>query len=160
MPCVVANARMIGATPTDPKTKAVSTYYEVACKGSMGFMLVDHGKGGDAPSWAACPDQAKVDPVSGKPNGAACFLPGNADNKAMLAPFVAKSGVPCDVTNVRGVGHSPKSAVLRGRLQQRPGLHRDHLVAAEPRPEGPADHLLRLRRDEPGGLHADRRPTR
>jgi hypothetical protein len=110
VPCVVADARMIGATPADPKTKAVSTYYEVACKGSMGYVLVDHGKGGEAPSWAACPDQAKVDPVSGKPNGAACFLPGNDDNKAMLAPFVAKSGVPCDVTNVRGVGHSPKSA--------------------------------------------------
>jgi hypothetical protein len=109
VPCTVADARMIGATPPDPKTKEVSTYYEVACKGALGYVLVDHGKG-QPPSWAACPDQAKVDPVSGKPNGAACFLPGNADDKAALAPYVAKSGVPCTVANVRGVGHSAKSA--------------------------------------------------
>ncbi len=109
VPCTVSDARMIGATPPDPKTKAVSTYYEVACKGAIGYVLVDHGPG-QAPSWASCPDQAKVDPVSGKPNGAACYLPANLDDKAALAPFVAKSGVPCTVANVRGVGHSTKSA--------------------------------------------------
>jgi hypothetical protein len=109
VPCQLADARKIGDTPPDPKTKQVSSYYEVACKGAMGYVLVDHGKG-EAPSWAACPDQAKVDAVSGKPNGAACFLPGNIDDKATLAPFVAKSGVPCDVANVRGIGHSAKSA--------------------------------------------------
>ena len=109
VPCTLADARMIGATPPDPKTKAVSTYYEVACKGSMGFVLVDHGKD-QPPSWASCPDQAKVDPVSGKPNGAACFLPANLDDKGALAPFVAKTGVACQLTNVRGVGHSAKSA--------------------------------------------------
>lgn len=109
VPCTLADARKIGATPPDPKTKAVSTYYEVACKGAMGYVLVDHGAG-QTPSWAACPDQAKVDPVSGKPNGAACFLPANLDDKAVLAPFIAKGGVPCDVTNLRGIGHSAKSA--------------------------------------------------
>ena len=109
VPCTLADARMIGATPPDPKTKEVSTYYEVACKGALGYVLVDHGKG-QTPSWAACPDQAKVDPVSGKPNGAACFLPGNMDDKAQLAPFVAKGGVPCAIANVRGIGHSAKSA--------------------------------------------------
>lgn len=32
------------------------------------------------------------------------------DDKAQIAPLVAKSGVPCDVANVRGIGHSPKSS--------------------------------------------------
>jgi hypothetical protein len=109
LPCTLGDARMIGATPPDPKTKEVSTYYEVACKGGMGFILVDHGKG-QTPSWAACPDQAKIDAATGKPNGAACFLPANMDDKAQIAPLVAKGGVPCDVTNARGIGHSPKSA--------------------------------------------------
>jgi hypothetical protein len=109
VPCQLADARKIGATPPDPKTKLASTYYEVACKGAMGYVLVDHGAG-QPPSWAACPDQAKVDPATGKPNGAACFLPANLDDKATLAPFVAKGGVPCDVTNLRGIGHSAKSA--------------------------------------------------
>lgn len=108
LPCTVSDARLLGKT-TDPKTKKEETYYEVACKGSMGFIVVDNGAGA-APSWAACPDQAKIDPVSGKPNGAACFLPDNMDTNAQLAPFVAKSGVPCQVTNSRGIGHSPKQA--------------------------------------------------
>jgi hypothetical protein len=110
VPCQLADARKIGDTPPDPKTKQISSYYEVACKGAMGYVLVDHGKGGEAPSWAACPDQAKVDAATGKPNGAACFLPGNLDDRATLAPFIAKGGVPCQATNVRGIGHSAKSA--------------------------------------------------
>jgi len=108
LPCQVTDARMLGKA-TDAKTKKEQTYYEVACKQGMGFLVVDNGKG-EAPTWAACPDQAKVDPVSGKPNGAACFLPANIENNPQVAPFVAKSGVPCTVTNSRGIGHSPKAA--------------------------------------------------
>ncbi len=102
LPCQISDARFIGQAQT-------SKYYEVACQGALGFIVVDQG-GGKTPSWAACPDQAKVDPVTGKPNGAACFLPANMDDKAQLAPFIAKGGAPCDAANVRGVGHSPASS--------------------------------------------------
>jgi hypothetical protein len=108
VPCDIADARLIGAT-TDPKTKKEQKYYEVACKGAMGYVIVDAGAGVQ-PTWAACPDQAKVDAVTGKPNGAACFLPANLDENAQISPYVAKGGVPCDVAKSRGIGHSAKSA--------------------------------------------------
>jgi hypothetical protein len=103
LPCQVSDARLIGQ---DPKTK--QTYYEVACKAAMGYILVDRGAG-KAPIWQDCVDQEKVD-AQGKVNGAACYLPGNsADPKTQLAPFVAATKVACDVTQARGIGHSDEA---------------------------------------------------
>lgn len=107
LPCQVSDARAIGKT-TDPKTKKEVTYYEVACTGGMGFVVVDEGAGA-TPSWASCLDQAKLQP-NGKINGAACFLPENLNQIAQIQPFVAKSGVACDVTNTRGIGHAPTAS--------------------------------------------------
>jgi hypothetical protein len=102
IPCQIADARFVGLA-SDAKTKAQSKYYEVACTGGMGFVVVD--KGADAPAgWASCLDQAKLNP-DGKPNPAACMLPGNTDQKAQIAPFVAKTGSGCALTDVRGIGH-------------------------------------------------------
>src|SRR5271155_5872000 len=67
IPCQMADARLIGGT-TDTKTGKTVKYYEVACTGAMGYIIVDHGAG-VAPSWASCPDQAKVDATTGKANG-------------------------------------------------------------------------------------------
>lgn len=104
LPCQVSDARFVG-TATDPKTKKVTKYYEVACASAMGFVLVDTGAGAP-PVWATCLDQPKVQ-ADGKINGAACFLPENANGSAQVQPFVAKTGIPCDVSNARGIGHAP-----------------------------------------------------
>jgi hypothetical protein len=106
LPCKLADARFLGAAP-DPKTKKDVKYFEVACVNAIGYVLLDHGKDGP-PSWVSCLDQAKVDPL-GKPNAVACNLPGNNDWKGEIAPFVAKVKVPCDVTDVRGIGHTDKN---------------------------------------------------
>jgi len=103
LPCQMADARYIGPT-TDPKTKKEVKYYEVACTGAMGYVIVDKGPG-ETPAWQGCIDMEKVDPATGKVNGAACFLPGNLDQKAMITPYVAASKVPCTVADVRGIGH-------------------------------------------------------
>src|SRR5580698_2672581 len=107
LPCQLADARHIGDT-TDPKTSKPVKYYEIACTGAMGYVLVDHGAAAP-PSWASCPDQEKTD-ATGKVNGAACFLPANLDNKALLAPFIAQSKAQCDVSNVRGIGHGESAS--------------------------------------------------
>jgi len=108
LPCQMSDARRIGGT-TDTKTGKPVTYYEVACAGAMGYVLVDHGAG-VAPSWANCPDQAKVDATTGKANAAACYLPGNLDNKALLAPYVAASKVNCQISDARGIGHGESAS--------------------------------------------------
>ncbi|HTX51747.1 MAG TPA: hypothetical protein VME40_20415 [Caulobacteraceae bacterium] len=104
IPCQMSDARYIGPN-TDPKTKKEVKYYEVACTGAMGYVIVDKGAG-ETPAWASCPELPKTDPATGKVNGAACFLPGNLDDKALLAPYVAASKVPCTVSDVRGIGHT------------------------------------------------------
>ena len=155
VPCVVADARMIGATPPDPKTKAVSTYYEVACKGSMGFVLVDHGKGGEAPSLGRLPrpGQGRSGQRQAQRRG---LLPAGQRRQQGDAGALRRQERRAVRRDERARRRSlAEVRLLRGRLQQRPRLRRDHLVAAEPRPEGAADHLPGVRRDEPGGLQAD-----
>src|ERR1700683_1151697 len=77
LPCQMADARFIGPT-TDPKTKKEVKYYEVACTGAMGYIVVDKGKDGP-PAWALCPEMPRTDPATGKVQVGACFLPGNLD---------------------------------------------------------------------------------
>jgi hypothetical protein len=107
LPCKLADARFLGQAP-DPKTKKDVKYYEVACTGGIGYVLLDHGK--DAPpGWVSCLDQARTDAL-GRPNAVACYLPGNLDWKAAITPFVAKAKSPCTVADVRGIGHSDKQS--------------------------------------------------
>jgi len=107
MPCQMADARFIGQS-TDPKTKKDVKYYEVACTGAMGYVIVDKGAG-EAPAWANCPDQAKAD-ATGKPNPAACFLPGNLDNRVLLTPYVVAAKGNCTVSDARGIGHGDNAS--------------------------------------------------
>src|SRR5438309_1042562 len=59
--CQVSDARFIGKT-TDPKTKAASSYYEVACGQSMGYVLQAVAAG--PPSVYSCIEMA---PPPGQP---------------------------------------------------------------------------------------------
>jgi len=116
--CQVADARFVGES-SDPKTKQKSTLYELACSGNEGLILQQTGVGG-VPSTFTC--EQMNEPLSdGKFNSTVCVLPGNADPKAGLTPYIAKAGVPCAIDNVRTIGQSPTSAVFELVCHETPG---------------------------------------
>ncbi|HVN02628.1 MAG TPA: hypothetical protein VMT68_20675 [Caulobacteraceae bacterium] len=97
--CDPANARLIGKS-TDPKTKASSTYYELACKGAEGFIVSVPDKEGASQIYTCLE-------VAASPNaGVACVLPENADPKQGLAPLVAKYKPSCVMTAARAIGQT------------------------------------------------------
>ncbi|HEY7851351.1 MAG TPA: hypothetical protein VIB82_00135 [Caulobacteraceae bacterium] len=102
--CQVADARLVG-TATDPKTKIKTTLYEVACTGSEG-LLVEQVAGQPTASLFTCMEAAGA-AAAGNKGATQCALPGNADPKAGIAPFLAKSGAPCTADKIRAIGHSP-----------------------------------------------------
>jgi hypothetical protein len=97
VPCTVVDARQIGSG-------GGSTYYEVACKEGMGYVLASKG-GGAAPQVFTCLMTAEPGPDK-KPNAAACKLPENANPAAALQPIVGQTGVSCDVDKGRYLGSS------------------------------------------------------
>jgi hypothetical protein len=94
--CKLADARLMGEQ-VDPKTKAKSTFYEIACTGAEGFVVA--AKSAGPPDVYTC-----MEATASK--GAACQLPENADPKAGLAPLLAKSGVNCPMKDARAVGQA------------------------------------------------------
>lgn len=108
--CQVTEARKIGATKADKKTGAgATTYYEVACQNSLGFVL--QSPEGGTPTTFNCLE-ANNPPAGQKESSIACKLPGNSDPKAGLAPYLAKAGVQCTPANARGIGSSKESSFL------------------------------------------------
>ena len=107
--CTVADARFIGEGPPDPKTKAKTSLYELACTGNEGLLVQQVGSA--APSTFTC-IQANEPRADGKPNGTSCILPANVDAKAGLVPYIAKSGVTCTPDRVRALGQSPTEALF------------------------------------------------
>jgi len=105
--CQVADARFVGEA-TDPKTKAKTALYEVACTGSEG-LLVQKVSTEPAPLVFTCEEAASA-AASGNKGATQCALPGNADPKAGLQAFVAKSGAQCTTEKVRALGHSATNA--------------------------------------------------
>jgi hypothetical protein len=100
--CTVTDARLIGS---DKKT--ATDYFEVACQQGLGFALVAKK---DAPPQAySCLETAQA-AADGKPSALACVLPGNADPKAGLAPFLAKAQTKCEIENARAIGAGAKNA--------------------------------------------------
>ena len=96
--CSLANARLLGKA-TDPKTKASSTYYEIACKQQEGFIVAVPDKG-DVQIYTCL--EVRNNPGS----GAQCVLPENADPKQGLAALVAKNKPSCQMTNARAIGQT------------------------------------------------------
>jgi hypothetical protein len=115
--CQLADARKLGDS-IDPKTKVKSSLYELACTGNEGVVVEQSGT--DAPLVFTCEEAGQPRP-DGKPNPTACILPGNADPKAGLAPYIAKSGVPCTPEKVRPLGHSSTATVFELVCQESKG---------------------------------------
>jgi hypothetical protein len=100
--CTVTDARLIG---NDKKTG--TDYYEVACQQGLGFALL--AKKDEKPQSYSCLETAQP-AADGKPSALACILPGNADPKAGLAPYLAKASTACDIQNARAIGAGAKNA--------------------------------------------------
>jgi len=100
--CTVTDARLIGA---DKKT--ATDYYEVACQQGLGFAVL--AKKDAAPQTYSCLETAAA-AADGKPSALACILPGNANPKAGLAPYLAKAQTACDIENARAIGAGAKNA--------------------------------------------------
>lgn len=109
--CQVSDARFIG------KAKDTS-FYEVDCAQGLGFVIQANKEG--PPTSFSC-IEANTPPGPGKEPAAPCLLPGNADPKADLAPYLAKAGVHCTPTQVRGIGQSKTNAYLEVACQEGPG---------------------------------------
>ena len=107
--CTVADARFIGEGAPDPKTKAKTSLYELACTGNEGLLIQQVGAA--PPSTFTCV-QANEPRPDGKPNGTSCILPANLDAKAGLAPYIAKTGVTCSPDRVRALGQSATEALF------------------------------------------------
>ncbi|HEX7758483.1 MAG TPA: hypothetical protein VF459_03210 [Caulobacteraceae bacterium] len=105
--CQIADARYVGGN-ADPKTKAKTDFYEVACTGGEGLVV---SKTATAAVAYTCLETGEG--PDGKPTTLACLLPGNADPKAGVAPYIAKGGVTdCTVDKARALGRSATSVVF------------------------------------------------
>jgi hypothetical protein len=103
IPCTLTDARLMGkgAGPD----KVMTTYYEVACKEGLGYVLAAKDKT-PAPAAYDCVVMSTPGP-DGKPNPSACKLPGNANPAAGLTAVVARTGRTCTVDKARYIGSSP-----------------------------------------------------
>ena len=101
--CTVSDAFWINTT-TDAKTKAKTTFYEVACSEGMGYLLQQTDAGTQAFNCLAIQTQAAEATAKGEKNPVTCKLPGNADPKQGLAPLLTSAGKSCTVSNARPMG--------------------------------------------------------
>jgi len=131
--CQVADARLVGEG-TDPKTKQKESLYELACTGNEGMVLQQAGSG--TPGAFTCEQMGEPGP-DGKASSAACALPGNADPKAGLQPYIAKAGTPCALDKVRAIGQSPTNVVFEVACHDTPGGF-ILMISAPPRLDQPA----------------------
>jgi hypothetical protein len=101
--CQVADARLVG-NAVDPKTKAKTTVYEVACTGNEGLLVM---KVADQPKadLFTCEEAASA-AASGNKGATQCILPANSDPKAGILAYLAKTGVTCTADKMRALGHS------------------------------------------------------
>jgi hypothetical protein len=111
--CQVTDARFVGRT-NDPKTKVVTSYYEIDCDRGVGFVL--QAATGAQPSAFTCVE-ANTPQADGKPPSLPCKLPGNANPVADLAPILAKAGLACTPDAARGIGQTTKNTFLEVSCQ-------------------------------------------
>lgn len=144
--CQVSDARFIGKSK-DPKTKAETSFYEVACGSNMGFVL--QAAEGAQPAAFSCIEMAPAAGQPAKEGAINCVLPGNADPKAQLAPLLATAGVQCLPENARGIGQTKTNTILEVACQGGTGYV---LIASAPLDTTkPAEAQNCLNFDESGG---------
>lgn len=125
--CQVTDARKIGETKGDKKAGTPDTkFYEVACQQGMGFSL--SAPAGGAPTAFSC-IEANTPPAGQKESSIACKLPGNADPKAGLVPYLQAAKAQCTPTATRGIGQSKTSTFIEVLCQEGAGYV---LVASAP----------------------------
>jgi hypothetical protein len=100
--CQVSDARIIGSA-VDPKTKAKTTVYEVACTGNEGLLVM---QAGDQKAELFTCEEAASAAAAGNKGASQCILPGNADPKAGILLYLTKAGVTCTPDKMRALGHS------------------------------------------------------
>ncbi len=130
--CKLADARFIGEGAADPKSKAKTSIYELACTGNEGLLVQ---KTGDSVQAFTC-QQANEPGPDGKQNATRCLLPDNLDPTAGLAPYVALAGKPCTIAKARALGQSPTNAVFELLCQEGAGWIL--AISAPPRLDKPA----------------------
>jgi hypothetical protein len=144
--CQLTDARFIGAGK-DAKTKVVTNYYEVACGSGVGFVLA--APTGAASTAFSCLEIAPVAGQPPKPGAPVCELPANADPKAVLQPMLAKAGVACLPSKVRGLGQTKTNTLIEVACQGGEGYI---LVASAPLdPAKPVESQNCLNFDDAGG---------
>jgi hypothetical protein len=97
-----------------------SEEYEVACGEGLGYVVGTVT--GQKPFAYLCIEARSARTAAGGDDAAAsgvqpvnqCLLAGNADSAQLLAvnALIAKSGVHCDATRVRGIGHNAQSTMV------------------------------------------------
>ena len=144
--CQVSDARFIGKSK-DPKTKAETSFYEVACGSNMGFVL--QAATGAPPAAFSCIEMAQPPGQPAKEGAITCVLPGNADPKAQLAPLLTSAGVQCLPEKARGIGQTKTNTILEVACQGGSGYV---LIASAPLDTTkPAEAQNCLNFDESGG---------
>lgn len=106
--CDVTEAILAAEGPVTMDGKSVDTKtYEAACANGMGYYLIsqDPGKPYGFSCFAAEATRA-ADVAAGRPPGAVCQLPSNADLKAMMASVLSRSGTNCAVRDLKWIGVS------------------------------------------------------
>jgi hypothetical protein len=112
--CQVSDARLIGEG-TDTATKAKESLYELACSNNEGFVVI---KKADAIQAVTC---LQMNEAEAKPGVPRCILPGNADPKAGMKPYLTKAGLNCDPDKMRAIGQSPTKAFFEISCPNNPG---------------------------------------
>jgi hypothetical protein len=128
--CQVSDARKIGEG-TDTTTKAKETLYEVACSNNIGFVVIKKADGTQAVNCL------QMNSAEAKPGIPRCILPGNADPKAALKPYLVKGGLDCDPDKVRAIGQSPTKTFFEVSCPNHPGGY-ILLTSAPMSPDQPA----------------------
>jgi hypothetical protein len=97
--CTMTDAYMV-QTAVDPKTKAKTSIYEVACSEGPGYLLQSAGDTANAYDCLAVGATATKGTVI-------CRLDANADPKQGVGKLVAAAGMQCSPTAARWVGATP-----------------------------------------------------
>jgi hypothetical protein len=119
IPCTLADARELGTGTAADKSSV--TIYEVACKGSLGYIIGKEAKAGAPLTTYDCLMTANPMP-NGKPNSMACVLPANANPAQGLQPTVTQIGHTCTVDKARYIGATADQNIYEVACQNGTGL--------------------------------------
>ena len=109
--CTITNARLVvsGTRQLKPGAREVqANVYEVACSGSMGYLLQTQGT--ESPLGNSClnaEESRAADVAKGKAPGFFCALPENADVYALVSGLISSNGgAACSVKELQWFGQS------------------------------------------------------